>query len=114
MESVKKIDDFFRSTGQKVFIEGEGKPSRISSFIVDYNNRYNETLQMENDGLIVLQSDANKWGLELRLYFNDKSGIPAEVQVTHNTVYRPEYKFRINDINIVMELFNYGYRIGLN
>jgi hypothetical protein len=114
MRIVDAIDDFFKTTRQAVFIEAEGKPSRIQSFIDDYNNQYNEMLRMDDDGLIVLQDDANKWGLELRLYFNDKSGIPDGVRVTRNSVYRPEYKFRINDISVIKELFNYGYRIGLN
>lgn len=114
MGIVERINEFFETTGQEIFIEAEGKPSRIRNFIDDYNNRYNEALQMMDDGLIVLQDDANKWGLELRLYFNDKSGIPDEVKVTRNSVYRPEYKFRINDIDIIMSLFDYGYRIGLN
>ena len=69
---------------------------------------------MTDSGLIALNEDANKWRLELRLYFNDKSGISDEIQVTRNSVYRPEYRFRINDVGIIKKLFERGYRIGLN
>lgn len=114
MDTVKMIDDFFRTVGQEVFIEAEGRRSRIESFLREYNEKYNESLQIPHDGLIVLQDNANKWGLELRMYFNDKSGIPKGINVTKNSVYRPEYRFRINDVILINSLFDYGYRIGLN
>lgn len=37
-------------------------------YLNEYNEKYNEDLTFQNDGLIILQEDANKWGLELRLY----------------------------------------------
>lgn len=114
MEVVNTMDNFFRESRQEIFIEAEGKKSKILEFVNDYNARYQENLRITDEGLIVLQDNANKWGLELRLYFNDKSGVPDEVQVTRNSVYRPEYSFRINDVKIIKELFEHGYRIGLN
>lgn len=114
MNIVGKIVNFIEDNGQEIFIEAEGKPSRIKNFVREYNEKYNESLLLTDDGLIILQDDANKWGLELRLYLNDASGIPNEVKVTKNTVYRSEYKYRINDKAIIMALFEYGYRIGLN
>lgn len=114
MEIVEKMDIFFRESRQEIFIEAEGRRSKILKFVNDYNNQYQENLRMTDSGLIVLKEDANKWGLELRLYFNDKSGIPDEIQVTRNSVYRPEYRFRINDVEIIKKLFERGYRIGLN
>ena len=82
-----------------MFIEREKKSSKMRSFIKDYNNLYNEVLRMNDEGVIVLQDDENKWGKKLRLYFNEKSGIPDGVQVTRNSIYQPNYRFRINDIN---------------
>lgn len=114
MNVAEEIARFFEMSEQAVFIEAEGKPNKIRNFVDDYNRKYNENLDMYDDGLIVLQEDADKWGLELRLYFDDASGISAGVQVTKNTVYRSEYSFRINDVEIIKDLFDYGYRIGLN
>lgn len=114
MSIAEIIADYFESTSQEVFIEAEGKPSHIRKFIDDYNRKYGENLQMMDEGLIVLQEDANKWWLELRIYFNDKAGMPDDVKVTKNTVYRPEYRYRINNNDIIRELFDYGYRIGFN
>ena len=71
MEIAEQIDDFFKRTGQTVFIEAEAKESRVQNFIRDYNNRLSENLNISDDGIIALDDDANKWGLELRCYFND-------------------------------------------
>ena len=40
MESVKKIDDFFRSTGQKVFIEAEKMRDEPLDHVFDIMKRY--------------------------------------------------------------------------
>ena len=56
----------FLST-EECFIEAEAIPRRMKRFLRDYNACYGEALCLDDDGLIVLQEDANKWGLELRL-----------------------------------------------
>lgn len=58
-----------------------------------------------NNGLIL------QWGVELRLYLNNS---PEFKHATVNRKYRPEYSFRINDNDLINEMFNLGYRIGLN
>ena len=65
----------------------------------------------ESKVTIALDEDANKWGLELRLYLHHK---PDCIISTRNTVYRSEYSYRINDTNVISEMFDLGYRIGLN
>lgn len=114
MSIAEEIDDFFRKSGQKVFIEVEGKPSDIKRFISEYNVKYGGDLDKHEDGIIILKDDANKWGIELRMYFNDKTGIPSGVNVTKNRVYRSEYFFRINDVNLIRQMFSLGYKIGRN
>ena len=108
------VDNFIKITGQEVFIEAEGKPGTIQSFISEYNSRYSPAISMNMNGIIVLQEDANKWGLELRLYLHDKVGAPLGVSITHNDQYRGDYSYRINDVNLIRELFDMGYRIGIN
>lgn len=114
MGLVRDLDTFFRTTQCDVFIEAEAKPGRMSNFMSDYNARYSPVVNRLTDGIIILQEDANKWGLELRIYFYDKTGIPAGVQVTHNAQYRDNYSYRINDNDLIMDLFDLGYRIGIN
>ena len=112
MESIaKQLDMLIRSNGLPVFIEAEGRPSRLTNFYADYNARYSPAVNGNTDGIIVLEEDANKWGLELRLYLHF---CPSGIQVTRNRVYRKEYEYRINDVDVIWELFDLGYRIGLN
>ena len=100
---------------EKCFIEAEAVPRRMNNFLIDYNSRYGEVLRLDDDGLIVLKEDANKWGLELRLYVNNcPSDIKANYGFTRNNAYRPDFSYRLNDNDIVDYLFSQGYRIGYN
>ena len=111
MSIAKQLDHFIKSSNSNVFIEAEARPSRLDSFYAQYNSTYAPSVNNSTDGIIVLDEDANKWGLELRLYLHNK---PDFVSVTRNTVYRPEYSYRINDVDLIWDLFALGYRIGLN
>ena len=100
---------------EECFIEAEAKPTRMRNFIDSYNAKYRESLLITDDGIILLQAGANKWGLELRLYVRNCP--PPTVKAlgfTHNNAYRNEFSYRINDNDIVEFLFDQGYRIGLN
>lgn len=114
MSQARDVDSFIKITRQDAFIEAEGKPNIIQKFIEEYNSKYSPTISVHSEGIIKLQDDANKWGLELRLYLHDKEGLPAGISVTKNKQYRCEYSYRINDIDLIRELFELGYRIGLN
>lgn len=105
------LDRFIKGTGDSVFIEVEAKPSRLKNFYAEYNSEYSPSIDDDTDGVIVLQEDANKWGLELRLYLHN---LPSCIRATKNNVYRSDYSYRINDIKIIKEMFQLGYRIGLN
>lgn len=114
MSLAEEIDEFFRGTGQNVFIEAEGKENTIRKFISEYNVHFSPQIAIGNEGIICLDESKNKWGLELRCYFDDADQFPAWDLVTHNTVYRPEYSYRFNDVALIRELFDLGYRIGQN
>lgn len=114
MSLARDLDDFIRTTGQDVFIEAEGKPRDILRFIEDYNSRYSPIISVHADGIIKLQDDADKRALELRLYLEEKEGAPLELRIARNTHYRVEYSYRINNNALIRELFELGYRIGIN
>ena len=100
---------------EECFIEAEGKLSAITTFITSYNKKFGTTLSSKDDGIILLQDDANKWGLELRLYV--RTCPPANVKklgFTHNNAYRNDISYRLNNNDIVNYLFGLGYRIGYN
>lgn len=102
-------------SNEEFFIEAEAKPSRMRNFVDRYNSDYGEHLRFEDDGMIILQEDANKWGLELRLYVYKR---PPEniyrLGFTHNDAYRDNFSYRLNDNDVVNYLFEQGYRIGYN
>lgn len=110
MGIAQQIDYFFKSSGQTVFIEAEAKESRMRNFIAEYNSRLSENLNIADEGIISLENDANKWGLELRCYFNDRNGFPGGVQITSNRAYRPEYSYRFNDVDVIWDLFNLNFQ----
>lgn len=109
----RELLDFLQNN--EFFIEAEAKPSRMQNFINYYNAKYSENLSFQDDGLIILQENANKWGLELRLYvYNRPPENIYQLGFTHNNAYRDNFSFRLNDNDIVNYLFEQGYRIGLN
>lgn len=114
MCSAQALDAFFRDTEQSVFIEVEGKPPKINTWIQQYNSRFDPQINPETDGVIVLQPDANKRAIELRLYFSNADNLPEDVHPTRTRGYRGEYPYRINSNALIEELFELGYRIGEN
>lgn len=114
---LKRILDFLndiKQNGGDFFIEAEAKPGTMAKFINDYNQTHTPAITLDSQGIIVLQEDANKWALELRLYVP----VAPPADIAHlfgkNRVYKAEYLYRLNDNRIIRELFNNGYRIGLN
>lgn len=111
MLSASQLDSFIKGNGDHIFIEAEGKLSTLTNFFMEYNSSYSPEISKNADGIIFLDESANKWGLELRLYLNYSPNCDG---VTKNTVYRSEYPYRINDNNLIKEMFTLGYRIGAN
>ncbi len=111
MSIARDLDNFIKENGDNVFIEAEGKPTRLANFYQEYNSNYSPSINNSTDGIIVLEENANKWGLELRLYMHYE---PTFIRATRNRAYRNEYGYRINDVEIIKELFDLGYRIGEN
>ena len=91
---------------ERCFIEAEARPDKMMRFLNEYNNAYGESLTLQSNGLIVLQPDADKWAVELRLYVNN---CPDTI--------RTQYGFEVSNPflgDIIKQLFKMGYRIGLN
>lgn len=114
---IERILDFLNNikhNGDYFFIEAEAKPVPMNTFIGEYNRTHIPAITINSKGIIVLQDDANKWALELRLYVP----IAPPANIAHlfgrNRVYKTEYSYRLNDNRIIRELFNNGCKIGLN
>lgn len=109
----EELIEFLRN--EECFIEAEGKYSALNNFIRNYNANFNTNLTISDDGIIFLKDDANKWGLELRLYVRNCPPINVKrLGFTYNDAYRNDFSYRLNNNDIVNYLFNIGYRIGFN
>lgn len=115
-DTADKVFDFLQDIkcrGGSYFIEAEARPDRMNTFLNEYNMHYGQRLTLSSDGVICLQPDANKWGLELRLYVPEQP--PAGLYgFDRNPVYRDEYTYRLNDNRVIRALFDLGCRIGEN
>lgn len=100
------LDDFF--------IEVEGKTNKLKKFITKYNSQMNENITMHTDGICEL-GDVNKWGLEFRVYTNERPKPFLGNEFHKNPRIRhPEYKYRLSDNDLVKQLLFDGFNIGPN
>lgn len=114
LEEMLAFLDDIRNNNGSFFIEAEAKSSRMNSFINSYNSGNNAAINVNSDGIIVLQDDANKYGLELRLYVPVEPPTELRHLFTRTSVYRGEYPYRLNDNDIIDFLFENGCIIGEN
>lgn len=108
--------DFLQNTEQEIFIEAEATEDKMLKFIREYNKNYSPQLDFDTDGICLL-GDVDKWGVQLRIYFNDINNIPnywedRKYKIRHFR--SEEYLYRLDDSQLVKYLFNNGYRIGRN
>lgn len=114
---IDKVLDFLndiKCNGESFFIEAEAIPRTMENFINEYNRTHTPNITSNSDGIICLQADANKWGLELRLYVPVTPPADIAELFGRNKVYKTEYTYRLNDNEIIRELFKNGCRIGIN
>lgn len=100
--------------GKSFLIEAEGRVDDIENFIDGYNCSHSEQIDLSSDGIRVLKENANKWGLELRLYVPETPPESLLNIFKRSAVYRPEYTYRLNDNTIIRALLGMGFNIGLN
>lgn len=109
--------DFLRNYNQKIFIDVEGKQNNIQNFINEYNKLCATNVTIHDDGICLLSDTVDKWGVELRIYFNNTTGIPVywDKRKYKNNKYRSdEFAYRLDDNQLIWFLFDNGYRVGYN
>lgn len=108
--------EFIRESNQEIFIEAEAIQSKMVPFISRYNSEYSPNVNITSEGICLL-GDVDKWGVELRIYFNDLDGIPEywNQKKYGNRIYRNgQFSYRIDDSNLVRHLFEESFRLGYN
>ncbi len=116
MENLNDFLDFLKKTNQSIFIEAEARKDKMNDFIKKYNTDYNESVNLNSKGICLL-GEVDKWGVELRVYFNDLTGISTywNARKYNNKIYRSgNFAYRLDDNELVQFLFSNGYRIGTN
>lgn len=109
--------DFLLDSEQRIFIDVEGKRDKMENFITQYNTSYSESIAIGDDGICLLSDTVDKWSVELRIYFNDTTGMPVywDGRKYRNRNYRSdEFDYRLDDNKLMWFLFDNGYRVGYN
>lgn len=114
--NLDELADYIRQSGQRILIEAEAKRTPMQRFITRHNATHFQSVTVDTVGIIILHDGADKWGVELRVYFEHTNGMPAEFarKARVNNTYKDQYQYRINDHEVVEELFARGFHIGLN
>lgn len=103
---LKGLDDFF--------IEVEGKTNQLKDYIEEYNSKTNSHITLQTDGICILSDDADKWGLEFRLYTNERPQPLLGNEFHINRTYRSEYRYRYSNKRLREMLLYNGFHLGQN
>lgn len=107
---------FLHNSEQKIFIEAEARKDKMINFVNEYNSKYHLAINLSTNGICLL-GDVDKWGVELRIYFNSINAIPAywNDRKYLNKKYRAdEFRYRLDDNALARFLFDNGYCLGYN
>lgn len=105
---------FFLNNINDYYIEVEGNTDKLLKFISKYNYETGSAITIQNDGIRKLSNDNSKWGLEFRLYTNERPQPLLGNRFHRNTVYHTEYMYRLSDNDLVQALLYKGYCLGHN
>lgn len=106
-----ELAGYFANPIRETRIELEGKTSHIESFMT----KEKLTFPSISDSITYLDEDANKWGLETRLYFIYKTSAPNLVSSSMTICNRYGYERwnqRLNSKEIITRLLKNGFVIG--
>ncbi len=92
----------------------ETHPRRRLTLEPQYELLTGDQLQEDNVNYYVWDEDANKWGAELRIYYNGNLTIMPTILSDLRRTARPGdgYENRINSKDLVWKLITYGFRVG--
>jgi hypothetical protein len=100
---------------QDVLLEAEVAPSQRTRFEKEYERRTGQTPRIGR----YYQIQRNKFGAELRVYFNVSEKTAATLEKEFNVErrsggYRGDREFRINTQKFFWRMVSLGYRLGTN
>lgn len=118
LQEIVHYFDSIRNQG-RIWIEVEMPNTSKETFDRKYQSITGLPVPLESDvyPYYVWPTGANKWGVELRVYFLSDTTMPLSIQgiITENSRKGYEhFDFRINNNRIIWELFANGFHLGNN
>jgi hypothetical protein len=115
--------EFFQAAGyfanpiRNTRIEIEARAKTINNYNPTYVALTGAPIPIGSDSVYILPDNANKWGREMRLYFNEsnQAGTPHLVSQLMTVGGRPGYAIwnqRLNSKDIIDELFEIGFTLS--
>jgi len=111
--------DFFESLG---YLASENRFTKLdvelpqnnqTKFETKYNRLTGINPKPDDVNYYVLHPNADKWGIELRIYFISNGNLPSHI---NHLVVKPRpdeiYNCRINNNKLIWELIQYGFRLS--
>jgi len=117
-EEFNNICAYLNHNNRRVLIEVELRNNLRSEFEAKYNlltNGHSLPNNTNEAPYYVWPDGANKWGVELRLYFISDANIPNQLEnlcVNNNRPGYEEYDKRINNNDLIYSLFERGFVLG--
>lgn len=118
LNALEEIRQYLANPNRNLLIEAEMSNSRRDSFVNQYQILTGNYPLPQNETevpFLVLNPDSNKWGLELRGYFNSDNNIPEELQnicIENNRPGYEQFDTRLNNNEVILYLFENGFILG--
>ncbi|MFA5423323.1 MAG: hypothetical protein WC374_05645 [Phycisphaerae bacterium] len=105
-----EILGYLSSPARNTKLDVETHPRRRASFETEFEQLTGIRPEVDNHNYYVWDEEANKWGTELRIYFNNSENASAALR---NMIVSPRpnfgYNARINNNSFVWRLIEYGF-----
>ncbi|MCP9200813.1 hypothetical protein MKO06_12910 [Gramella sp. GC03-9] len=118
-EELNQAYNYFTQPNIQTYIEAEVAHTSRNRFERDYAEfTGNQPLPVDTNSkpYFVLAPNANKWGIELRIYFTeDEDNIPEFLDALATSNTRPGYEMydkRINNNELINYLLSRGFTLG--
>jgi hypothetical protein len=104
---------YLASNKRQTKLDAELPKNSQSYFETRYRDITGITPKPDNLNYYLWDRGANKWGVELRIYFISNDNLPSNLKRSVVTA-RPgsKYNSRINENNLIWDLIKYGFQLS--
>jgi len=120
-QELQQTVNYFNSirNSNRIWIEAEMPDGSRNSFSTKYQNLTGVPVPTDSSKhpYYVWAEGANKWGVELRVYFSSDDSLPdclRNIVTSNGRGGYEQYDMRVNKNEIIWELFSNGFVLGAN